>query len=181
MLIAITGHTAGIGLEMSKWLQNRDHQVLGFSRITGHDISDDAALDRIVAESLQADIFINNATHEFQQTKLLFKLHEVWLGQRKTIVNISSSFTQRWDHGHRLATYRTTKRSLEEGCEFLWNKASWPRIMLAKPCVTDTPKSSWYGHPNKVSAADMADMICSAMMETRCRIQEISFEAIPRD
>lgn len=180
MKIAITGHTAGIGLEIAQWMLARGHEVQGFSRTTGHDIRDDAVLSSIVAQACDADIFFNNATHEFQQTKLLFLLHQAWTGQHRTIVNISSSFTQRWDHGHRLPMYRTTKQSLNEGCEFLWNKAPWPRIVLAKPCVTETPKAAWYEHPNKVSAADMADMICSAVMETRVRIQEIAFEVNPR-
>lgn len=180
MIVAITGHTAGIGLEIARWMQSRGHQVLGFSRATGHDIRDDHNLSRIVQEAEHADVFFNNATHEFQQTKLLFMLHEAWQDQQRTIVNVSSSFTQRWDHGHRQAIYRTTKQSLNEGCEFLWNKSAWPRIVLAKPCVTDTPKAAWYEHPNKVSAPDMADLICSAVMESRCRIQEIAFEVHPR-
>lgn len=181
MKIAITGHTLGIGLEIANWMTARGHEVVGFSRTTGHDISVDANLDRIVEEAMDADIFFNNATHEFQQTKLLFKLHEAWAGQRKTIVNISTSFTQRWDHGHISPMYRTTKCGLNEGSKFLWNKAPWPRIVLAKPCVTDTPKAAWYEHPNKVQPADMAEMICNAVMETRCRIQEIAFEVTPRD
>ena len=180
MKIAITGHTVGIGLEIAQWMLARGHEVQGFSRATGHDIRDDATLDRIVSECLDADIFFNNATYEFQQTKLLFKLHKQWEGKHKTIVNIGAAYTQRWDTSHPLEMFRTSKLSLDEGCAYLWNTGPWPRIVLTKPCAVDTHKAAWFDHPNKVSPADMADMICSAVMETRVRIQEIAFEVNPR-
>ena len=179
MKISITGHTAGIGLEISRWLSQKGHEVSGFSRSTGHDISQDSVLDEIVQSAAESDIFFNNATHDFQQTKLLFMLHEAWAGQQRTIVNISSAYTQRWDHSHRSPMYWTTKISLNEACRFLWNKQAWPRIVLATPCVTDTARAAWVKHPYKVNPADMADMICSAVLEKRCRIQEIAFEAHP--
>ena len=181
MKIAVTGHTQGLGKSIADWMSSHGHEVTGFSRTTGHDIKHDEALDLIVSECEDVDIFFNNATWEFQQTKLLFKLHEAWSGQHKTIVNISTSYTQRWDHSHVSPMYRTSKCGLNEGCEFLWNKLPWPRIVLVKPCVTETPKAVWYEHPNKVLPDDMADMICNAVMETRCRVQEIAFEVNPRD
>jgi nucleoside-diphosphate-sugar epimerase len=184
MKVAVTGHTAGIGKAISQWMVSQGHTVVGFSRTTGFDISNDAVLDKIVELCYDVDVFVNNAQHDFQQTKLLYMLQEKWQNQQRTIINIGSNRTQSWNHSHFSRPtyprhYHTAKLSMDEACRLLWSLGPWPRIMLVKPCGTQTPGQADYSNPNHVSAEDMADLICSAWAESRCRIQEISFERNP--
>lgn len=184
MKIAITGHTSGIGAALSQWFSDRGHEIVGFSRTNGFDISDDSTLDSIIDLCHDVDIFVNNAQFDFQQTKLLYKLQEKWQGQHRTVINIGSSRTQFLDYSHfdrptYPRHYHTAKLSLDEACQLLWAVGPWPRIMLVKPCGTHTSGQLKYSIPNRVSAEDMADMICDAALETRCRIQEINFERNP--
>lgn len=87
MKIAITGHTKGIG----KAIADLYTDVIGFSRSNGYDISNSADIDRIIAESANADIFINNAYHNFSQCEVLDKIFQCWKNDpTKTIVNINS-------------------------------------------------------------------------------------------
>lgn len=184
MKIAITGHTAGIGKAIADWFSARGHDVVGFSRSNGFDIGDDSIIDKIIEVCNDVDMFVNNAQIDFQQTKLLYKLQEKWQGQHRTIINIGSSRTQNWDYSHfdrptYPRHYHTAKLSLDEACKLLWSVGQWPRIMLVKPCGTHTSGQINYSVPNRVSAEDMADLICNAALESRCRIQEINFERNP--
>ena len=61
MKIAITGHTKGIGKAIAG-LYYTD-EVVGFSRSNGYDISVEESISRIVAESIECDIFVNNFTN----------------------------------------------------------------------------------------------------------------------
>lgn len=184
MKIAVTGHTSGIGQALCEWFRSQGHDVVGFSRANGFDISHDSVLDQIVDCCADVDVFVNNAQVDFQQTKLLYRLQEKWQGQPRTIINIGSSRTQFLDSSHFNRPtyprhYHTAKLSLDQACELLWSLGPWPRIMLVKPCGTATQGQHMYSVPNRVSAADMADMIGTAALETRCRIQEINFERNP--
>ena len=63
MKVAITGHTKGIGRAIAD-LYYTD-EVVGFSRSNGYDISVEESISRIITESLECDIFVNNAYHAF--------------------------------------------------------------------------------------------------------------------
>ena len=78
MKIALTGHTSGIGKALYDIL-SKDHEVVCFSRSNGYNIQDDKIKELIVQESLQCDVFINNAYYEMAQVDILNKL---WLGKR---------------------------------------------------------------------------------------------------
>jgi len=89
MKIAVTGHTRGIGKAIAE-LYYTD-EVLGFSKSNGYDLTDIAAIDRIVAESLDCDVFVNNAYNGTAQTTIFEKLLDHWnLDSSKTIVNMNS-------------------------------------------------------------------------------------------
>lgn len=90
MKIGITGHTQGIGLSLAKIFNANSYTVLGFSRKAGYDISEADARSRIVQESQDCDIFVNNAYHETGQLEMLKDLIAVWEGQDKIIINLSS-------------------------------------------------------------------------------------------
>ena len=93
-IVAITGHTSGIGKAMSEYFTAKDYYVIGFSRSNGYDISIEYDRLRIVEESKSADIFVNNAynfkTDDTGQTLLLKSMTREWQDQSKLIINISS-------------------------------------------------------------------------------------------
>jgi short-subunit dehydrogenase len=60
--VAITGHTRGIGASLTQKLSS-ECNVLGFSRSNGYDISKDEDLIRIIDETLDCEVFVNNAYH----------------------------------------------------------------------------------------------------------------------
>jgi NADP-dependent 3-hydroxy acid dehydrogenase YdfG len=89
MKVAITGHTKGIGKAIAD-LYYTD-EVVGFSRSNGYDLSETGVVDKIVYKSVDCDVFINNAYHDFAQCELLEGIFNSWKNDpTKTIVNIIS-------------------------------------------------------------------------------------------
>lgn len=82
MKIAITGHTKGLGKELS----SRYDSVLGVSR----DSLSIKSVHEVVEKCSGCDVFVNNAYEDFDQTKLLYGIYEEWKNTNKTIVNIVS-------------------------------------------------------------------------------------------
>lgn len=72
MKVVITGHTWGIGKALYDSFESAEWEVVGLSRSNGHDI--DADFDRVVEAAAGADLFINNAYRDKQQTKLVHAL-----------------------------------------------------------------------------------------------------------
>ena len=66
MKIAITGHSRGIGKACFD-LFSAEHECVGFSRSNGYDIS--KGIINIIDQSLECDVFINNAYFEFKQVE----------------------------------------------------------------------------------------------------------------
>lgn len=88
---AVTGHTGGIG----KCLYQRlAPHAIGFSRSTGYDINNSADRRRIVDESADCDVFVNNAASGFGQTYLFLELFKVWRDQSKIIINVGSRIAE---------------------------------------------------------------------------------------
>jgi hypothetical protein len=173
MKFAITGHTSGIGLAIKNLLESQGHCVLGFSRSNGFDISQEEDQKRIVEESQDCDVFINNAVHKFAQTDLLYKLHDQWQDQDRLIVNISSAVTMRWFKEHPDKKYRTYKKSLDEASDFLNNFSILPKIMLINPCATDTDRASYLEH--KLSVESVADLIVYCILHPTIKISQLGF------
>lgn len=178
MKIAITGNTSGIGKALAN-VYSTEHTVIGFSRYTGYDISKETDRKKIIAESADCDVFINNAYHDFSQCDLLFDLWQQWKDQKKQIVNISSSITMRWQNDFRLLKYRSAKIALEESSDFLWNKSSWPAIVCISPTMTDTPKTTYYTGINKVNVDEFAKLVYNTIHQPNFRIQKLSLAVNP--
>ena len=87
--VAITGHSRGIGKSIFDKLSSQ-YEVKGFSRSNGYDISKQEDVDRIIAESLDCDIFINNAYHYDQQTVIAKQWNEAHLDNEHFIINVST-------------------------------------------------------------------------------------------
>jgi hypothetical protein len=93
MKIVITGHTQGLGLAFYNHFQSET--VVGFSRRNGYNISDPNARSKILNELEDSDIFINNAYNNFDDSQLILlkDAYNLWEGKNKTIVNVSSRYT----------------------------------------------------------------------------------------
>jgi NAD(P)-dependent dehydrogenase (short-subunit alcohol dehydrogenase family) len=118
MKTAITGHTRGIGAGL---YQHLSPNVIGFSRSTGYDINSETDRARIVFDSKDCDIFINNAHSCFGQSLLLIDLFREWKHLDKTIINIGSRVTERRmpERRHDLLNYQAEKLALKHMTESL--------------------------------------------------------------
>jgi short-subunit dehydrogenase len=90
MKVAITGHTQGIGKAIFNELAKRSHQVHGYSRSNNWDISSLEIRNKILEETLDFDVFINNAYCPTAQFDMLTSVVSRWQGSKKLIVNIGS-------------------------------------------------------------------------------------------
>jgi len=115
MKIVITGHTNGIGKALYDDL-SKEHDVQGFSKTNGYDISREA--DRQLISMSDYDVFINNAynynpygydTSQLEMLKLL--------DFGKTIINISSRITDvDFEMDEMTRRYRKDKQVLDNFC-----------------------------------------------------------------
>jgi NAD(P)-dependent dehydrogenase (short-subunit alcohol dehydrogenase family) len=131
--VIVTGHTSGIGSALFNYF-SKNNTVIGVSKSTGFDIT--SAKDRleIVSLSVDADIFINNAYNNFDDSQLnmLIEITESWKNTDKLIINVSSRYTHN-DH-----LYCTSKLKLDNFCkEFEYKN---PYILNIKPGLVDTPR-----------------------------------------
>jgi hypothetical protein len=122
MKVAITGHTNGIGQALARHYQQRGHEVMGFSRRTGHNIHLTEKLTNMIEP---CDVFVNNAQSGFAQTALLWSVAQRWCGTGKTIVVISTMMAQdpvSVMPGYDMAQYRVQKVALEETVKVYENR-----------------------------------------------------------
>jgi NADP-dependent 3-hydroxy acid dehydrogenase YdfG len=140
-LVAITGHTAGIGKAMSDYFIAKNYQVLGFSRSNGYDISTEEGRVRVINESKNADIFVNNAynfkTDDAGQTLVLRSMTTIWENQSKLIVNVSSiggdfpgnkvpyNINKSHQDGHLKLVSHTTKKLHTINLKPYWVATEW--------------------------------------------------------
>ena len=134
-MIAITGHTSGIG----KFI-NDNYNCIGFSRSNGYDISKDNDRMRMYEESKECDTFINCAYYDNYQSILLEELS--LYNPNIDIINIGSDVTN-YDlpEGHRLERYKENKLNLIYKCQLFGAKyrsfgyVATERILRDRPNV----------------------------------------------
>ena len=110
---AITGHTSGIGKELFDQLSP---DCMGFSKSTGFDITHAKDRYKIIENSKDCHIFINNATSGMGQTLMLIDWFRMWKDTSKVIVNVGSRIADRADAVPRtdLLVYQSEKLILKE-------------------------------------------------------------------
>jgi hypothetical protein len=92
MKYAITGHTEGIG---RRAFERLNPNIIGFSRSAGYDINDKLDRLKIVNQSRNCDIFINNATENFAQSYMFLDMLDIWYDDpTKTIINVGSRIAE---------------------------------------------------------------------------------------
>ena len=147
MIVCITGHTSGIGKAYFDQCKNRGFYVRGYSRATGYDIQDQTVQKRIVEESQDCNIFINNAHAGFSQTELFSRCWSAWKNCSKIIICTGSHVTLKRLHPsgkqHELgaAHYAAQKAALEMAVNWAWNEDTGCHVVLVRPSLTATPRS----------------------------------------
>lgn len=167
--VAITGHTKGIGLALAKKFESQGYDIIGLSRSNGYDISVDQ--DRIIEQSKDADIFINNAHHLTGQIELLKSITDQWQGTDKLIINLSSKGAFVPD-GFR---DQYCQAKLEQN-EFVKSRilTDSPRIMNIVVGLVETELSKQWNH-KKIVPEDLAKLIYD-LTTSPMSVQEIVLE-----
>lgn len=179
MLIAITGHTAGIGQSFARYLASRGHTIRGLSKREGHNIRN---IPKILEQILPCDMWINNAQAGYAQTELLHHVAEAWGDDStKMIWNISTMMTQDIKipeilglNTLSLMEYRNQKRALEDAFHSLKHRKM--RMCLIRPGAVATQSRNQAG----IDAADVdrwVETVCDFYIRAREHnlwLQEIS-------
>lgn len=89
-IIAVTGHTSGLGKGVYDYFQSLGYNVKGFSKDNGFDISSKENVDRIVELTRDCDLFFNNAYHFYQQVEIARLWQQQHWSDQHYIINTSS-------------------------------------------------------------------------------------------
>lgn len=174
MKVAITGHTKGIGSSLYEVFKNNGHEVIGFSRSNGFDISSN--IEQILSLSNDADIFINNAYHPTAQLLLLEKITESWNGLDKIIVNISSKITYYTGPGHTMFVEYISAKNKQNNFVKSRITNACPRILNVIPGFVDTDMTTAFSNP-KTDPTVVSNMLYSLLeLKDHLYIQEIVFD-----
>lgn len=141
MRVAITGHTRGVGKEISNYFTAKGLEVIGFSKSTGYDINDPEVRNQIVEESKHCSMFVNNAMSMVNdsQTLMLKEIYQSWNGLPKMIINISSiSGDHVWRENKATIPQPNYSRIKNEQDIFCASRIGLPRILNLKPGMLDT-------------------------------------------
>lgn len=128
MKVAITGHTRGLGRELSMLFDN----VVGLSRSNGFDIKNTKS---IIDVAKDCDIFINNAYDDYAQIDLLYEMYNEWKDSTgKTIVTIGSLASNAAEWRLKPCKYSTIKKALDTTTYQLVNSHHRKcKLMIFKP------------------------------------------------
>jgi nucleoside-diphosphate-sugar epimerase len=178
MKIAITGHTQGIGLALATVFQQYGHEVVGFSRSNGFDISEPQARQAMLAYDV--DVFINNAYHPTGQTALLKELIDRWGNTNTLIINMSSKCIMfpTDDPDPLIQEYQEIYKAAKLEQEAIINDLlphRNPKLLNVVPGVVDAGPSKIYStNPNKIDPMHLAQLVYELVsMRGRLDVQQI--------
>lgn len=186
MKIGITGHTRGIGKAISEYFTNSGHEVLGFSRSNGYDLTNDDQKNLALKEILNCDIFVNNAFVSFKDPihhkshvpiELLFSVHKEWQNNKnKRIIVIGSiASSMVGSIGYDYGGYQIHKYAIDRTCWLLSQSSLYPHIHLIKPGRVDTDLARNRASP-KLDTTDVAEVVRFCVENSdRIYIKEIAF------
>jgi NADP-dependent 3-hydroxy acid dehydrogenase YdfG len=172
MKIAITGHTSGIGRATKKLLIDQGHEVIGFSRFTGWDLTKKEIRTNFIEQLKEGefDCFINNAypyknyqnMEGFLQVELLNQAWLLWENDptKKIIVIGSHSAVTVKNYYH---PYSVHKKAIDDTCNQLRNIKPFPHIINIKPSYVDTPPVKNLKPGQKLKPEDVAELISWAL------------------
>lgn len=158
MKVVITGSATGIGKAIFETFSNNGIECVGYDKQDGRDVTDTRVVETLLHECQSSDVFINNALPN--QATLLSKVHDMWLGKNKIIVNLSSAVTYLYNesnHPADFAGYYQHKQNLDILCkELTINRL--PYIMNVRPSWVDTQLANHIDGV-KINPADLAELI----------------------
>lgn len=129
MKCVITGHSNGLGKYLYEYFQANGWHVVGMSRSNGYDVSLDQA--KIINQSLDADLFINNASSGNSQLELLKYLST-------TIPNIITMGSASSDFSDIFCTqYTLAMKNLEEKYRMISMDPNVGNMLLMKISFLD--------------------------------------------
>lgn len=168
MKVAITGHTQGLGKAFFEYFQT--HNVIGFSRSNGYDISNPFARSKILTQIQDADVFVNNAYNNYDDSQLvlLTSVYNLWQGTNKIIVNVSSRYTFGSEK------YCKDKEQQDSFCKS--KEFTLPYIINLKPGLIDTDRVK-HIPGNKIDVKDVVNMLDFAL-NANFKIHNITFGKI---
>lgn len=181
MKIAVTGHTSGIGKSLFNECTKRGHEVMGFSRSNGYDISNEKSQRKLVDDISEFDLFINNAHDKFSQSEVFTRVWKSWRNQKKIIVNIGSIVTSMRSgpdspqHPMGRAHYAAEKAALEMATNWAWcDLEAKCDVCMIRPGVVDTPRTreDRLGL-KKIDADQMAAYIMYSVLDQPFVVREI--------
>jgi short-subunit dehydrogenase len=156
--IGITGHTKGIGKAIFDRFLKSDHNVVGFSRSNGYDISDMSIQNKILIECENLDIFINNAYYPTAQTRLLTNFINQWKDTSKLIVNISSKLVfYNGPSNDFFEEYINNKKEQNKICEKCQYNDS-PKVLNVLPGLVNTDMADIFIAP-KIESKSLANLL----------------------
>lgn len=116
--IALTGHSSGFGPYLKTALEDLGHDVVGFSRSNGFDLSTGAGRDLAFALAHDCDVFINNSYAGGCQATILSEWLLHFYDYPKKIINISSNLALIEHPVEAVRDHRDSKRVLNLMHEF---------------------------------------------------------------
>jgi len=174
MKIAITGHTRGLG----KAIYDLYPGAVGFSKSTGYNIGNEADAISIISQSIDCDVFINNAFHETAQQHLFEHMFKQWrYDNTKTIVNISSraGYNLDWP-GWVVSKYSNSKENLNKKFrEYLLLTSRKCRMISFNPGYIDTDMIADKPDVPRLTTQQAAEMVAWCINQpSRIEIGELS-------
>lgn len=164
MKIVITGHKRGIGRAIAEYFISKKHDVVGFSKSDGYDISNSFDRDFILLECKTADIFVNNAhANDDSQNKLLLDVLSN-PGQITLIINISSNAKPKNRYG-------ILKKESNDLCHSYKGPV---HILNLRPGYVDTDRVRHVTH-KKMTLENLINIL-DFCLNSEVRITEIEFE-----
>lgn len=133
MKCVITGHTSGVGQYLFEYFTSKGWEVVGMSRSNGYDISKD--IDKVIQDSIGADLFINNASCGSSQLELLRNLSTV-IPNIVTMGSAGTEFTNIWGK-----QYTLDKKELEEKFKLISMNTAVANMLLIKLSFAETSYS----------------------------------------
>ena len=169
MKVAVTGHTRGVGKAIYDYFQAEGHEVLGFSRSNGYDLTDDSRKNAALTEILNCDIFVNNAFVSFKDpihhksylpVEMLFEVHKEWMNNKnkKIIVMGSLASSMVGTIGYEYGGYQIHKYAIDRACWLLTQSSVYPYIHLLKPGRIDTDLARNRAGP-KLDTSDIVKVV----------------------
>ena len=171
MRIAITGHTKGIGAACYLRMVSNGHEVFGFSRSNGNDVSKEQTWQSII--DTDVDVVINNAYHDSGQYNLLKYVFSKWKDKEKTIINIGSLRSDSQNSPYEKLEFTLNKRNLSDYSHWISNSKYKLRSMLFKPSWVDTDTGA-VGPENCLMTPEYCAEVIEFMIDCPYTIKELS-------